>query len=323
MKSLREPQRLVRTRHDEWTKRVLSLWLDALGDVELEVRIAGESRRGDVLYTERRKNEAHRRRLGLLGELAHGRVLFEPFRNPFTIRELKSCLLKTVDLAAAEARKARRAKRPQSTAAEPAVCVITPTMSREVAIQAGAKQMPGGVRGVHTLAPMWNAFVVVVHSLPDESATLWLRLLGRGRVQARAVRELEERGGHHLLEDATLRLLVAWLQALPPPEQRTEEERELAMNLDRAYERWERKVKAESKLEGKLEGKAEGAVEARAEAVLTVLESRGLHATSAQRKQVLACKDRAQLDVWLRGAATAPSVKELLAKSATRRTRRV
>lgn len=74
----------VRTRHDEWGKRALSLWLKRLGDVQLDARIAGESRRGDVLYTERRKDTVYRRRLGLLGELARGRVLFEAFQNPPT-----------------------------------------------------------------------------------------------------------------------------------------------------------------------------------------------------------------------------------------------
>src|ERR1043165_5914613 len=103
---------VVRTRHDEWGKRALSLWLEALGDVELDARVAGESRRGDVLYTERRSVPAHRRRLGTLGELARGRVLFELFRNPPTLSELQSCVLKAVDLTAREARGARRAKQP-------------------------------------------------------------------------------------------------------------------------------------------------------------------------------------------------------------------
>src|SRR5437879_1722716 len=53
-------QQQVRTRHDEWGKRALSLWLKELGDVVLDARVAGESRRGDVLYTERRNHHADR-----------------------------------------------------------------------------------------------------------------------------------------------------------------------------------------------------------------------------------------------------------------------
>ena len=152
------------------------------------------------------------------------------------------------------------------------------------------------MRGLYTLAPMWSAVIVVVHGLPEERSTLWLRLLGRGRVQARAMRELAEMSQREPLKDATLHLLVAWRQTLPQAAQQTEEERELTMNLERVYERWERKVKEQGK----------------AEAMLAVLEGRGLAVTAAQRRQVLACTHDAQLDAWLRAAGTTPSVKELL-----------
>jgi len=144
----------VRTRHDEWSKRALSLWLKELGDVVLDARIAGESRRGDVLFTERRKRAAYRRKLGTLGELAHGRVLFEPFRNPLTVPELKSCVLKAVDLEARDARAARRAKLPLSTIDGTALCVITPTLSADFAAAASTTPLPGSARGLYTLAKM-------------------------------------------------------------------------------------------------------------------------------------------------------------------------
>ena len=67
--------------------------------------------------------------------------------------------------------------------------------------------------------------------------------------------------------------------------------------------------------------KEEGKAEAKAEAVLTVLDGRGLTVTAAQRKQVLACTDLALLDVWLRGAGTTASVKALLASGAAPRPR--
>jgi hypothetical protein len=295
----------VRTRHDEWTKRALSLWLGELGDVVVDARIAGESRRGDVLFTERRKRPAYRRRLGTLGELARGRVLFEPFRNPLTVRELKGCVLKVVDLEAQDARATRRAKQPLSAVPSTALCVITPTMSADFAAETGAARMRGSARGLYTLARMWRTVIVVVHELPGGASTLWLRLLGRGKVQARAVQELTAIADRGELGDATLELLVAWRQSLPPPSERSEDEEELAMNLERIYERWERKVKAEGRLEGKLEG--------RADALLAVLEGRGLAITTTQRKQMLACVDDAQLNAWLHAAGTASTVKELLA----------
>jgi hypothetical protein len=75
-------------------------------------------------------------------------------------------------------------------------------------------------------------------------------------------------------------------------------ERELTTNWEKAYERRERKVKAEGK----------------AKAVLAVLAGRGLTITAAQRRQVLACTDNAVLNAWLRAAGTTPSVKALLSQ---------
>jgi hypothetical protein len=266
-----------------------------------------------VLYTERRSSPAHRRRLGTLGELARGHVLFEPFRNAPTHVELKSCVLKAVDLEAQEARAARRDKRKRSLVEGPMLCVITPSMSSDFAAQAGATPLAGGTKGLHTLAAMWGTVIVAVNELPEDGATLWLRLLGRGAVQAAAVRQLLAMGEQKWLRDATLRLLVAWQQSLPPPALQSLDEQELTMNVDQIYERWERKTLARGKAEGKVEGKAE--------AMLAVLEGRGLVVTAAQRKRVLACTNAAQLDAWLRAAGTTPSVKALLAGSAAPRAR--
>jgi hypothetical protein len=59
--------------------------------------------------------------------------------------------------------------------------------------------------------------------------------------------------------------------------------------------------------EGETKGKAEG----RAEAVLVVLEARGLHATEEVRARILACTDAAVLDRWLRAAVTVGDAAEL------------
>ncbi len=120
-------------------------------------------------------------------------------------------------------------------------------------------------------------------------------------------------GAREPLRDATMQLLVTWQQSLPPPEEQSEDERELKMNLDRVYERWERRVKAE--------GRAEGKIETQAQAILTVLEGRGLPVSAAQRKQVLACTDGKQLDRWLRGAVVASTTEALLSARAAARPR--
>jgi len=123
----------VRTRHDEWVKRALALWLRELGDVDLDARIAGQSRRGDVLFTERRARPAHRRRLGTLGDIARGELLIEAFRNAPGEFDFKVCVLKLIELEAREARAARRANSKLSAVVAPSLCAIVPSMSQAFA----------------------------------------------------------------------------------------------------------------------------------------------------------------------------------------------
>jgi len=58
---------------------------------------------------------------------------------------------------------------------------------------------------------------------------------------------------------------------------------------------------------GKIQGKAEG----KAEAILAVLEARGLAVSAAERARITECKDVAELDRFLRAAVTAGSAAEL------------
>jgi hypothetical protein len=62
---------------------------------------------------------------------------------------------------------------------------------------------------------------------------------------------------------------------------------------------------------GRLEGEARGKAEGKAEGVLAILEARGLAVSADQRARILASKDLAELDRWLRRAVSAESIGEL------------
>jgi hypothetical protein len=57
---------------------------------------------------------------------------------------------------------------------------------------------------------------------------------------------------------------------------------------------------------------AEGEAKGKREALLLVLEGRGLSITRPQRAAILACDDLAKLDRWIAASGTAASVAELL-----------
>jgi hypothetical protein len=61
------------------------------------------------------------------------------------------------------------------------------------------------------------------------------------------------------------------------------------------------------------DGKAEGKTEGKAEAVLKLLDRRGLAPSEDQRQTVASCTDMAQLDVWFDRAITAATADEVFA----------
>ena len=318
---------MSRQRHDDLAKSAFQLWLSPLGDVSLDAHLRGEPLRGDVLFVERRRNLPYRKRLGLLGQLARGTVLFELFRNPFTLPELDSCLAKRIELWARGLREARRKKQPAESVRRPLVCVVTPTLSTDKRQACGVSSKARG--GVYPLVEAFGVVLVVVDELPPESDTLWLRLVGKGKVQRRAIAELLGRLRQEPLADATMQLVALWRDHLPPSHEQLPEEQEQMENWQKAYERWEKRVKTQAWLEGKAEGEArgeaKGKAEGKAEAVLMLLESRGLRVTKAQAAQVRGCSDEKKLDRWLVGAMTAESTSALLeagAKARAARSRR-
>lgn len=77
---------------------------------------------------------------------------------------------------------------------------------------------------------------------------------------------------------------------------------------DRYYSETFRELATRNFAEGEAKGKAEG----EAQAVLLVLEARGIPAPDEVREQILACTDLAKLDTWLRRAVTASSADEVV-----------
>jgi hypothetical protein len=64
--------------------------------------------------------------------------------------------------------------------------------------------------------------------------------------------------------------------------------------------------------QGIAEGEARGIAEGKAEAILRLLDVRGVTLTQQQRDQVTACTDAAQLDLWLDRVITASTAAEVL-----------
>jgi hypothetical protein len=69
---------------------------------------------------------------------------------------------------------------------------------------------------------------------------------------------------------------------------------------------------ARGEARGEARGQAIGEARGEAQAVLTVLDARGVSVSEAIREQILACTDLTQLDTWLRRVATAATADEVI-----------
>jgi predicted transposase/invertase (TIGR01784 family) len=71
--------------------------------------------------------------------------------------------------------------------------------------------------------------------------------------------------------------------------------------------------------EGRREGRAEGEAKGEAQAILMVLEARGLAVTDAQRTRILGCTDLERLERWVRRAVTVKTAAALFSTTVRRR----
>jgi hypothetical protein len=124
----------------------------------------------------------------------------------------------------------RAAKREQVQLAEsdlPWLWILTPTASEDIFRGLGAEERTDEERGIYFLPPAFLTGLVVIDQLPQTEETLWLRLLGRGRVQHQAIEELAVLPAHHPLRSVSLELLdnlLGQLEALP---EKDDDDREL------------------------------------------------------------------------------------------------
>jgi flagellar biosynthesis/type III secretory pathway protein FliH len=109
-----------------------------------------------------------------------------------------------------------------------------------------------------------------------------------------------------------------------PGDPTREIEDEMDLHTTPLLSKWSKERIAQGRAQGKREGlerglqqgRRDGRQEGRRQALLLVLRSRGLEPTAAQLRSIESCTSSRQLDAWLRRAAAAESVAQLLSRRA-------
>ncbi|WP_427156809.1 DUF4351 domain-containing protein [Aliinostoc sp. HNIBRCY26] len=227
---------MTRFIHDQFSKDYLEELLKPFGKVQAPSRVAAEVREIDVLFSPFTTQTANIETLGLLGKMATTSAIFEPFHNPATKEEITDCLLKLLEVKNAIQREANRNKTSIPATEIPQLWVLTPTASEAIISGFGATLKSDWVEGVYFLPEYLRTAIVVIHQLPSTQETLWLRILGRGRVQQQAVDELTALPANHPFVEVTLELLYSLQQNLRINQNIEIDDRELVMRLAPLYQ---------------------------------------------------------------------------------------
>lgn len=238
------------TRHpfDQLAKQLLEQLLLPCGEVEISKEVPGEPHFIDLYFSPQANVRPNAETLGILTTMVQSPGLFEPFRNPPSVEDMESCLLKRLWLISSLRR--RQTLNPNHP---PLLWIIAPTISQNFLSNFGAMKKEGWVSGVYELPPALKTVMIVVHQLPTNSETLWLRLLGKGQVQQQAVEEVIALPEEDPRRAIALRLLSIWKVTIEiNPEISNKEE--LAMPIPQAFLEWEKQVEQRGEQRGEQQG---------------------------------------------------------------------
>jgi Domain of unknown function (DUF4351) len=234
----------------KFSKQFLEELLTPLGEVTIGKELLGEARQIDVWFVPNPQSGAGHD-LGLLGRLSKTPCLLEPYRNPPKPSEVRDCLLK---LFLTQSDVQRQAKRDDNRVDEetlPRLWVLASSASDNLmrGFRAETDEQNWGT-GIYFLADSIRAAIIAINQLPETQDTMWLRLLGKGRTQAQAIRELIDLSRDNPLRSRALELLASWRITIEIGERIDTEAQELIMQLSPAYIQWREETLQEGRQEG-------------------------------------------------------------------------
>jgi len=252
---------MTRFIHDRFAKEFLEELLSPLGTVNIGRDVSSEVREIDVYFTPSTAIPEYSETLGLLGKMASTTAIFEPFRNPANVSEICSCLGKLLDVRGELERKFRRENTRYDDAQLPKLWILMPTASKALVDSFNAiPDTENWMQGIYFLGESLRTAIVAIHQLPETPDTLWLRILGKGGVQQRAISQLSALAADDPLRIIALELLYRLQSNLvtDAPQELEPEERELIMAIAPLFQQQIQAAQQQAREEGLEQGLERG-----------------------------------------------------------------
>jgi hypothetical protein len=241
---------MTQTPFDQMSKQYLEEFLAPFGTVQRQYEVPGEAKFVDVWFIPAPQAEIPMAEMGILGRMAGGMCLLEPYRSPPTRNEIRSTLMKLIWVQEDEQRKAKLDGDPLSEDELPKLWILATSASKPLLQDCEVKLKSTWVPGVYFMAEILKTAIVAIDELPETPETLWVRILGRDETQERAIREVLALPIEHPKRSDVLRLLASWKVRMDLGELMDFVNREEGlMALSEAFLEWEQETQMRSRQE--------------------------------------------------------------------------
>jgi hypothetical protein len=220
--------------HDQFAKNLLESLLAPGGQVTTALTIDSEVREIDIYFSPT-SDPTRILALGLLARCALQPAVFEPFRNPVSTAEIRSCMSKLYDLHRETVRQAKKDGRKITDVELAVLWILTPTLASPTLTGFGAINEVSWGNGVYLLPPLQKTGIIVIHQLPAIPDTLWFRLLGKGKVQQQAISEVAALPVDSPYRSGAIELFGNLRIILEAQKSKKTEDQELIMELSPLY----------------------------------------------------------------------------------------
>jgi hypothetical protein len=242
----------MRTKFDQVAKQLLCESLVSAGIATTDAEVNHDVQRIDVLFELDPARRAALANLGLLGKLALGTTLFEPFHKTPGVRTIVGCLRKVLAFDHALVRRAGEKRRSGS---RPRMWVLSAGPPDRGLRALRFRPFRRWGRGIYLAPPALRLGLVVLSELDLSPETLLFRLMGAGKVLRDAIAELAALPASNPIRLLALPILVDFRFEIPAdPSERTPEEQEFVMSTREIVEAWRREALEQGREQGREQG---------------------------------------------------------------------